>query len=343
MIDRQFCLDMAAAHRKSTTAQNKAHAAAYEALAARLAPVPPVVVPPVVVPPVAAGRPFAATSPWNTPTPAGTKWFDHQLLHTISPPINGDSRRHWYVSHEAMHVWHATASDPLCTFNMPQFVDTRFGRNRPAESFQFRCPASALPGGDSDQMLFVVDDTTGEYVEIWLAQRAGNVISAPGGGWARGNLRTGTGVGTPTQNAGVRAANFSWAGGLITQEDVAANRIDHALVLSLGYGLLSNTLHRAPATAPDNGGHDGPIAMGSRLGIPAGVAQPGGLSPLGVAMFAALQTYGAFVGDFAGTPYPMFYSDGGGDAIGRLFVWWDGYTPDMDLLGPLVRVADYQP
>ena len=52
-IDRQFCLDQAAAHRKSTTAQNKAHAAAYEALAARLAPVPPVVVPPVVVPPVA--------------------------------------------------------------------------------------------------------------------------------------------------------------------------------------------------------------------------------------------------------------------------------------------------
>lgn len=53
VIDRQFCLDMAAAHRKSTTAQNKAHAAAYEALAARLVPVPPVVVPPVVVPPVA--------------------------------------------------------------------------------------------------------------------------------------------------------------------------------------------------------------------------------------------------------------------------------------------------
>ena len=41
MIDRQFCLDMAAAHRKSTTAQNKAHALAYEALAARLAPVVP--------------------------------------------------------------------------------------------------------------------------------------------------------------------------------------------------------------------------------------------------------------------------------------------------------------
>lgn len=52
-MDAQFCKDMAAAHRLSTTKQNKAHAAAYDALAARLAPV---VVPPVVGPAITHGR-----------------------------------------------------------------------------------------------------------------------------------------------------------------------------------------------------------------------------------------------------------------------------------------------
>lgn len=350
MIDRQFCLDMAAAHRKSTTAQNKAHAAAYEALAARLAPVPPVVVPPVVVPPAVSGRPFAAGSLWNTPTPTTTKWFDHPILHDPAQP--SETLRHWYVNEGSMRVWHATATDPLVTFQLPTFVDLTFNRNRPASTFTFRCPTVAQPGTDEDHILFVVDDTTGDYVEVWQAVRTGNTITAPGGGWARGNINTGTGIGglaaAGGNNAGVRAANFSWAAGLITGADLAANKIDHALVVALGWGFLSNTAWRAPATAPDNGGHAGPIAMGTKLGIPAGVSAPAGLSPFGQAMFTALRTYGAYVGDFAGSPYPMFYIDANtvveaDPRIRRLFTWWDGWTADMDLIGPLVRVADYQP
>ena len=29
--------------------------------------------------------------------------------------------------------------------------------------------------------------------------------------------------------------------------------------------------------------------------------------------------------------------------IRRLFVWWDGYTPDMDLISPHLRIANRQP
>jgi hypothetical protein len=305
--------------------------------------VPPVVTPPPPV--VTTGRPFAASSPWNTPTPAGTQWFNTPVLHD---PVPGETLRHWYVNERSMTVWHATAADPLVTFDMPQFVDPVFHRNRPAQSFAFRCPTAATPGTDEDHILFVVDDTTGDYVEVWQAIRTMTGIAAPGGGWARGNMRTGSGWGDLANNGGVTAANASWAGGLITGADVAANKIDHALMVALGWGLLSSTKWRAPATAPDNGGHDGPIAMGSRLGVPAGVARPAGLSPLGVAVFDALQTYGAFVVDFAGSPYPMFRLDSGtvnpGDPrILRLFTWWDSWTADMDLIGPHVRVADYQP
>ena len=343
MIDRQFCLDMAAAHRKSTTAQNKAHAAAWDGLATRQYPAPP-----PAPEPMPTSRPFAGGSPWNLPIPAGTKWYDSPILH--APVDAGAVTRHWYVSETATRVWHATTTDPLYTFNLPAFIDLTFNRNRPASTFQFRCPTTAAPGTDEDHIFFVVDDATGDYVELWQAVRTGNTFTAQG--WARGNIRTGSGTGTAVasggNNAGVRAANFSWAAGLLTGADIAANKIDHALVLSLGYGLLDNTTWRAPATAPDNGGHNGPIIMGSRLGIPAGTARPPGLSPLGNAMLDALVTYGAFVGDFAGTPYPLLYADAGtvteGDLrVRRLFTWWDGWVPDADLIGPLVRVADYQP
>lgn len=296
-----------------------------------------------------ANRPFTATSPWNTPTPLSTQWFDTPILH--SPAVAGDTVRHWYVNELSMTIWRALPTDPLCTFQMPAFVDATFNRNRPASTFTFPCPANATVGTDEDHIFYVID-ANNNYVEVWQAVRTGNVITAPGGGWATGNTNTGTGVGFLVSqggnNAGVRAANFSWGAGLITGSDIAANKIDHALVVALGYGFLSNTAWRAPATAPDNGGHAGPIAMGSKLGIPANTPRPAGLSPLGNAMFDALVKYGAFVGDFAGTPYPMFYVDHGTVAeadpkVRRLFTWWDGWTADMDILSPLIRVADYQP
>jgi hypothetical protein len=46
-MDRQFCLDMAAAYGKSTTTMNKALAAAYRNLADRMYPVTPPTPPPL--------------------------------------------------------------------------------------------------------------------------------------------------------------------------------------------------------------------------------------------------------------------------------------------------------
>jgi hypothetical protein len=88
--------------------------------------------------------------------------------------------------------------------------------------------------------------------------------------------------------------------------------------------------------------------MGSRIGVPAGVPMPAGLSPLGVKVFRALQKYGMFVGDFAGGLTPVVPADGGtvhqnNDAC-SLFCYWNyGGSSDMEKIGPLLRVADYQP
>lgn len=387
MSDQQFDKDAAAAHKLTTqlkrdTAMAAAHtaraarpytvqaeltptaktglvAAVVIALVAALTPIinPPTTTPPpttttvatttTTAPPVSGARPFAATSPWNTPIPAGTQWFDTPVLHT--PVSATDTVRHYYVNELSMRIWQATPLDPKCTYQLPAFVDLTFNRNRPATTVLFPCPDAMQPGTDEDHILFI-SDTNGDYVELWQATRTGQTITALG--WARGNMRTGTGMGSLVanggNNGGVRAANFSWAAGLITGSDIEANKIDHALVLALGWGLLSNTAWRDPATAPDNGGHSGPIEMGTRLGIPAGTPRPAGLSPLGNAMFDALVKYGAYVGDFAGSPYPMFYVDSGtvqeaDPRVRRLFTWWESHTADMDLLSPLIRVADYQP
>lgn len=64
-------------------------------------------------------------------------------------------------------------------------------------------------------------------------------------------------------------------------------------------------------------------------------------------MFAALQRYGAFVGDFAGGPWPQFYADKltvTEDQMRPRFAFWEhGGSSDIQTIQPLLRVAAYQP
>ncbi|MDO8361978.1 MAG: hypothetical protein Q7V88_03710 [Actinomycetota bacterium] len=297
-------------------------------------------------------RPFGTTSPWNTPTPANTTWYDSQRLHTMPIAVNGDTFQHWWVNTSSVGIYYSKATDPIWTFNMPAYIAPLWNRNRPAQTFQVRAPANMIDGGDEDHILVVVDGT--RYYEVWnaLVDPVTRTVTnrASGPGWATGDFVNGPGAGTTATNDGVRAANFSWAAGLITGRDIAAGRIDHALVVALPHSMLKaggTPDYVWPATAWDNGGAQGPIKMGSRLGIPAGTPRPAGLSPLGNQMFDALVTYGAFVGDYCGGPWPMFYVDKftvTEDQMRPLFTWWEhAGSSDMEKLGPLLRVANYQP
>ncbi len=307
--------------------------------------------------------PFAATSPWNTPIAGGTRWFDTPALHRLATPLpNGDSTRHWWVNAESVGLWWAAPTDPVWTFRMPDYLAPAWNRNRPASTFTMRAPVDLVAGTDVDHILVVIDRATGEYTEVWEAQvdPATHTVTNRAGmpGWARGNLYTGPGAGDLANNNGVRAANFSWAAGLITGTDLHAQKIDHAVVVSLpaellkGGGMSGSNAWRSPATAWDAGGWGGRVQMGSRIGIPAGTPMPAGLSPIGRMIFDTLTRYGAFVGDYGGGPWPMFYVDNrsvdrnGVDraAIDPLISFWDhNGSADMEKLGPLLRVADYQP
>ena len=265
--------------------------------------------------------------------------------------VNGDYFQHWWVNTDSVGIYFSQPTDPVWTFNMPAYIAPLWNRNRPAQTFQVHAPANMVDGGDEDHILVVVDG--GRYYEVWNAsvdqvtRTVTNRPSAPG--WATGDFVNGPGAGTTATNDGVRAANFSWAGGLITGQDLAAGKIDHALVIALPNSMLKaggTPDYIWPATAWDNGGAVGPIKMGSRVGIPAGTARPAGLSTLGNIMFDTLVKYGAFVGDYCGGPWPQFYADKFTvtlDQMRPLFTFWDyAGSSDMEKLGPLLRIADYQ-
>ena len=303
--------------------------------------------PPIVDP---TGRPFSPSSPFNTPTAPGTQWFDTPRLHALPSPINGDTFQHWFVL-RPFGVYHSLPTDPMWTFDMPDYIAADWHRNRPAQSFQVRAPADLAHGTDTDKVTVVVDGAN--YYEVWNTRidSTNRIVTNDGTpGWATGDFVNGPGAGALANNDGVRAANFSWAAGLITGRDIANGSIDHALAIALTRNMLDDSYasYVAPATAWDNAsGSTGPIKMGTKLGIPAGTPKPLGLSPIGSMVFDALQRYGAYVGDFVGGDWPAFYADKltVTDAqIQPLYAWWDqGGRSDLDKMAPLLRVADYQP
>lgn len=308
--------------------------------------------------PVGSG-PFASTSPWNTATPTDTVWYEYPALGTLTTPElsarSGSTSRIWYPAASSVTVWHGQANDPLWTFEMPDYIDPSLNRNRTATTFQMHGPANMVANTDSDKILTLIDHSTNQYAEVWLTNvnTTTRVITCTPGqpAWARGNVVTGPGAGTTGgANDGVRAANFSWIAGLITGDDIAAGAINHALVLALNYYTLDGTTPnswRAPATAMDNGGAIGGIKMGSKIGVPHGAARPSGLSTVGIMLWNCLQTYGAYVGDYAGGPWPVFYLDAGTvseSSVLPLFAFWEyGGTCDIDRINPYLRVAGYQP
>jgi hypothetical protein len=208
----------------------------------------------------------------------------------------------------------------------------------------------------------VVDPTTGSFIEIWSATVDATSHTVTGPVWATDNLITGLGVGDAAKNlnGGVRASNFSWSAGNITGADLSASKIEHALEITLPLDMLAGSTqgsgpYRAPATSGNGEQGHGPIVMGSRIGIPADKSMPTGLSSIGVMVFRALQTYGAFVGDGCGADKPVIGADGlslgilPGTGIDEtpfeplIAFWSHGGSADMEKIGPLLRVADYQP
>lgn len=307
--------------------------------------------------------PFVPSSPFNTPTPANAVWTEVPILNNMLVEVNGSKVRYLYGGEGQLNICHGLATDPEWTITMPEFGndDPRFNRHWLPATWKMHLPAAGpVIGGNEDSIISMLDESTGEYAEVGNAKfytinkTDRTIIGQPEVWWARGNVDTGLGVGgllsEGKNSAGVRAANFSWMAGAITGYDVAqvlsGKKTDfgHALALMLTQETLSTWGVTPPATAPNNGYNNGPIKMGARIGIPAGVAKPAGMGTdlLGVAFWNTMQKYGALVGDFTGGPWPIFQIDVGSVdpvSLHSMWVWWEG-NPAAKYVVPCLRVTE---
>lgn len=301
----------------------------------------------------ALNRPFANNSLFNTPTPSTTQWFSQPVLNNLVP---GDyyyaagAVRRWYV-HPGHPIWSAKDTDPTWTLKLVSPHDVNARRERPDITVTVNAPANlAVDTNDGDHVLLLISG--GKYYEVYQAvvNQSTRTVTQSYPGYAIGDIRTDVGYSSmsSTANMGTRAGNMSWLAGMITGRDFANNKIDHAVAIALGdktlYASCSGTRNtpkwdQSIATFWDNGPGCGPIIMGAKLGIPPGVSKPPGLSKFGNMLFDALQTYGAYVGDYAGGDWPVIYMDANSVAPADQGWEYNSWVSDNAALMPLLRVA----
>ena len=266
-----------------------------------------------------APRPFADSSPWNTPIPDGVRWRDEPALRAGRSWVNDESF--------SIPVVHSAPSDPLVAVNVPA------SWGWPGGVMRVHIPDGVTGANGGDGTLTVVDG--GIAFDFWQFQRT-SPTTGSAAAWAAAWL-DGSGVGRPSPflGAGVRAAGTSGYGGLIASDDLnGPGDFRHTLAISLLSSELNGT-QVSPAIA--GGGGTGSIPMGARLGIPRGTPMPVGLSPIGQRMWNTLVTYGAIVVDRHGGSAPaVFYADPRSVPPERVAPL---RSSDLDRIMPAVRVV----
>jgi hypothetical protein len=179
--------------------------------------------------PAACWRPYGANSPFNVPIPAsprlasdsaeiikymrGHGWsFEHAAYGDFALPAQGSRPVYWSQS-----------TDPIVK------VICRGGGFLCQSGMKVRIPKGAKPQSQSDGHMTIVEQSTGLEFDFWQASTpehgemmvsAGNSIPIGAG--------TGTGLG-----GWAEAADLGLLGGLIRAPELAAGRIEHALVVAV--------------------------------------------------------------------------------------------------------------
>ena len=229
-------------------------------------------------------HPFTSTSPWNTAIGSGARFEGATgtrtaSLFTTKPVIN---RELWSIP-----VRHARTTDPLVTLESV----------RAGVSYRIHIPADTVTtGGEDGHVTIVSPDGVTSYdtfklvrvnASLWQAQAVTVVDLRTSGIWG-----------------GVRAAATPALAGLIRAHELRDKHIPHALAIAAPNTVLKNG-PVWPAKRQDGDGataYSGQVPMGTLFAIPSTVNVDAlAVSPEGKALARALQNYGAYVVDRAGT------------------------------------------
>ena len=228
--------------------------------------------------------PFSSTSVWNTPIGSRAAFEGAGGSRTASlnigvkPVVNRDS---WSVA-----VSSAVSKDATATL---QAV-----RNK--TSYTATIPSSTVATAGEDKHVTVIQPNRLLAYDTFKMEKRSDTLWEAQVAFPVDLTGSGTGVGT-------RAAAVPAMAGLIRAQELEQNSIKHALAVAIpGEMLKPGPVWPATRQDSDISGYTGGIPMGTLFALPPSVdVTKLGLSPEGTALARALQDYGAYVVDRAGT------------------------------------------
>lgn len=231
-------------------------------------------------------RPFASTSPWNTPIPANPEIDPNSaaFIQQFSTATSNYDPRFWVnIQKATIPVWFATAQSPLYKVTCPGTKCTW--------ATAVPIPPEARPDPSSDAHMVIIDPTRTHSYDFFNVKKDAN-----------GNWTAAVGVDydllgqgyRPAGQGSARASGLPAAAGLIRLDEVRSGRIEHALALAYRepgpcfvWPASTNGYYQANPNAMPLGAHlqlDPTLDLNT-LGLSAGAK----------VIARALQEYGAYV------------------------------------------------
>jgi hypothetical protein len=258
--------------------------------------------------PDACQRPYAASSPWNTPIESSPTIAAGSAvgIAMIEGELTSDPTQYTYP------VYEVTRATPRAKVEIAGRYSrvTDGGRSlelRDGGSERMPIPELARAAAGSDAQIILIDRESGDEWGAWRLDRAER-------GWRaqnayRYNVRW-SGV-PPRAPSGApfasRGAGLTYLAGLVRPCEIARGRIDHALAFAYDWP-SARFIH--PATKSDGAADDRrALPEGARLqldpGLPTELLEARGCDPACITIAEALQRYGMYVVDNAGRPKVM--------------------------------------
>jgi hypothetical protein len=263
--------------------------------------------------------PFASSSLWNTPIDElDPIYSDPGSIQDVQ--FRNTSLANSWASFENI-VYDTPANAPLVTWTYSVLNQTPVGGSFSSNgAIQLPTPTNIAFGNGSDGWAIFSDPDGVHYWEVWEGSYNTQTMTYNAAYMVEGNYVSGTGWGQNGVGAGIRAAGASLLGGIVTQAELNNLSIPHALAIEIAptqleAGTTPSDQFVYPAVSADTGSvgtYTGTIPMGAHFALPSNLdLADAGLTPEGLALAEAYQTYGGYVVDSAPETTSLAQIDGG--------------------------------
>jgi hypothetical protein len=232
-----------------------------------------------------------------------------------------------------LHVYYTPSTAPTATWSFDTLNTTAVGGTFSSNgTIQLQTPTNLqFTNGGDGWAVFTSPDGVHSW-EAWVGSYDAATNTYHAAYLVENDVVNGTGWGKPDTGAGVgiRAAGASLLGGIVTQDELNGLSIQHALAIELdshqlaaATGPTSAGQFMYPAVTADNGSvgsYTGTIPMGAHFALPSDLdLTAAGLTPEGLALAKAYQTYGGYVVDTAGHTTALAQVEGTPQQLTHLF------------------------